>query len=234
MCQSRTNVSRPRNKQISKTLKFMAAPTAPKIYHIVHVDRLPSIVNDNYLWSDATVEQSNLPGTTIGMSKIKLRRLNELNLSSYPDLRVGACVPFYFCPRSVMLYLIHKRNHELTYQDGQDLIVHLEADLFDTVQWAESQDKRWAFTLSNAGARYVEDRNNLENLEEIDWSAVNARDWRTCKEEKQAEFLIEHSFPWALIELIGVYSHDISAQVNDILSSTTHKPSAVIRRDWYY
>ena len=28
-------------------------PTEPKIYHIVHVDRLASIISDGYLWSDA-------------------------------------------------------------------------------------------------------------------------------------------------------------------------------------
>ena len=31
----------------------MPMPAEPKIYHIVHVDRLPSIVKDGYLWCDA-------------------------------------------------------------------------------------------------------------------------------------------------------------------------------------
>jgi hypothetical protein len=47
------------------------------------------------------------PGTTIGMDSIKQRRLTK-SLNSHPDLRVGDCVPFYFCPRSVMLYNIYK------------------------------------------------------------------------------------------------------------------------------
>ncbi|AWP22429.1 hypothetical protein C4901_02935 [Acidiferrobacter sp. SPIII_3] len=34
------------------------------------------------------------------MGGIKQRRLNELRLSSHPDLRLGNFVPFYFCPRS--------------------------------------------------------------------------------------------------------------------------------------
>ncbi len=77
----------------------------PKIYHIVHVDRLPSIVSDDCLWCDAEVIRRAPPGTTIGMTGIKQRRLEELTLSSHPELHVGECVPFYFCPRSVMLYL---------------------------------------------------------------------------------------------------------------------------------
>ncbi|MBE7527723.1 MAG: DUF4433 domain-containing protein [Burkholderiales bacterium] len=35
-----------------------------------------------------------------GVAQIKQRRLTSC-LNSYPDLRVGDCVPFYFCPRSV-------------------------------------------------------------------------------------------------------------------------------------
>ena len=73
----------------------MPMPAAPKIYHIVHVDRLPSIVADDNLWSDAEIVQRNPPGTTIGMNSIKHRRLHELDLTSRPGLRVGACVPFY-------------------------------------------------------------------------------------------------------------------------------------------
>ena len=53
-----------------------------------------------------------------------------------------------------------------------------------TVAWAEEQDLRWAFTLSNAGARYFEDRSDLGQLDEIDWHAVEATDWRLRKEGK--------------------------------------------------
>ena len=86
----------------------MNVPNAPKIYHIVHVDRLESIIADGFLWSDGEVQRRAPPGTTIGMSAIKERRLNELFLASHPLLTVGHCVPFYFCPRSIMLYLIHQ------------------------------------------------------------------------------------------------------------------------------
>ena len=81
----------------------MPPPENPKIYHIVHVDRLLSIVAEGGLLSDA--EMANRPGggTVIGMSDIKRRRLTELTLASHPGLYVGECVPFYFCPRSVML-----------------------------------------------------------------------------------------------------------------------------------
>src|SRR6266404_6636268 len=121
----------------------MPVPAQPKIYHIVHVDRLASIIVDGSLWSDAVMVLRQGVGTTIGMSNIKARRLNELSLSCYPDLRVGHCTPFYFCPRSVMLYLIYRRNEELAYKGGQEPIVHLEADLHATIAWSQQNDQRW-------------------------------------------------------------------------------------------
>ena len=107
------------------------------------------------------------------MNKIKQRRLSELRLSCHPGLLVGGCVPFYFCPRSIMLYVIHKANHpELAYRGGQGPIIHLEADLNDTIVWADRNQRRWAFTLSDAGSYYFEDRSDLAQLDEINWSAV--------------------------------------------------------------
>ena len=169
------------------------------------------------------------------MNEIKRRRLTELRLDSHPDVHVGDCVPFYFCPRSVMLYVISRANHpELQYRGGQGPIIHLEADLRATVEWAEENDLRWAFTLSNAGARYFEDRANLEQLDEIDWDAVAARDWRQCKEGKQAEFLVEERFPWELVSRIGVRSRSVFLHATAELDGAEHRPALEVRPDWYY
>lgn len=213
----------------------MPIPSEPKIYHIVHVDRLPSIIAENGLWCDAEIVRRNPLGTTIGMNNIKQRRLRELTLTCHPDLLVGCCVPFYFCPRSIMLYLIYQANHpELSYRGGQGPIIHLEADLRETVAWAERNGHRWAFTLSNAGARYFEDRCDLSQLGETDWGAVGARDWRNRKEGKQAEFLIEQFFPWELVTRIGMHSRQVYDHVRSALQAATHKPRAEIKPEWYY
>ena len=213
----------------------MIAPARPKIYHIAHVDRLASVVADSSLLCDGEIQRRAPPGTTIGMSNIKQRRLSELVLNSHPGLHVGDCVPFYFCPRSVMLYLIHQGNHpDLDYRGGQEPIIHFEADLHAVVSWANEQGRRWAFTLSNAGSYFFEDRSNLAQLNEVDWSAVQARDWRKCKEGKQAEFLLEQSFPWSLVEHIGVRSRGVYQQVVNALPADGHRPAVSIRTDWYY
>lgn len=213
----------------------MTVPAQPKIYHIVHLDRLPSIIGDGFLWCDAEIVRRAPPGTMIGMSSIKQRRLQQLTLTSHAGLHVGDCVPFYFCPRSVMLYLIYQGNHpELTYRGGQGPILHIQADLQATVDWARQTGRRWAFTLSNAGSYFFEDRCGLRQLCELDWAAIQARDWQNCKEGKQAEFLLEFAFPWHLVERIGVTSALMYQQVVNLLSMNGHRPSVEVKTDWYY
>jgi hypothetical protein len=119
-------------------------------------------------------------------------------------------------------------------------ILHLEASLHDTVVWANANNKRWAFTLSNAGSYYFEDRADLGRLCDINWDAVQANKWSgpgvsgLVKEGKQAEFLIEEFFPWSLVSRIGVHSRQIHNQVANILRDAAHKPAVQIMREWYY
>jgi hypothetical protein len=64
------------------------SPTQPKIYHIVHLDRLGSIVRDGCLWSDAIIIKRRDAGTTIGMGAIKERRL-RLPVACHSGTYVG-------------------------------------------------------------------------------------------------------------------------------------------------
>jgi hypothetical protein len=170
------------------------------------------------------------------MSSIKQRRL-ALPVHCHPGDRVGEYVPFYFCPRSIMLYVIHCANHpQLSYRGGQGPIAHLEADLHDVVAWATASGRRWAFTLSNAGAYYTQFCASLGDLPQIDWAAVAAADFRqpTVKEAKQAEFLVHGSFPWGLVRRIGVQSPAVQARASAAMTAGAHCPVVVVEKGWYY
>lgn len=212
-------------------------PDRPKLYHITHVDNLPAIIADGALVSDAEMIARGGAVQAIGMSGIKQRRVEELEVDCHPGTKVGDYVPFYFCPRSVMLYVIHCANHpKLTYRGGQDPVVHLEADLHTVVQWAEANGRRWAFSLSNAGAYYTEFRSRLDELGYLDWNAIAATDFRQSdvKERKQAEFLVQWRFPFELVERIGVRSGAIRARAAQALARSRHRPPVEALSEWYY
>ena len=132
-------------------------------------------------------------------------------------------------------------NHpELEYRGGQEQVVHLEADLRRSVAWANHNRLRWAFTSSNAGSSYFEDYADLLQLNKINWAAVEASKWsgigvdQSVKEDKQAEFLVEDSFPWELVSRIGIMSQRIYPKVQNALQGAPHRPTVEIKRDWYY
>ncbi len=172
-------------------------PANPKIYHITHVENLASILAAGCIDSDARRIGQDLANTIIGMNKIKERRL-ALGVDCHAGTKVGEYVPFYFCPRSIMLFLIYCGNHpELNYTGGQRPIVHVEADLAKVIEWADASNHPWAFSTSNAGAYYTRFFKKKEQLNKINWEAVEAQDFRdpTVKEAKQAEFLVFDSLP---------------------------------------
>lgn len=140
----------------------MPAPENPKVYHITHIDNLPRLVDED-LWSDAERIRRGLQCTLVGMSEIKRRRLEELEVDCHPGTKVGEYVPFYFCPRSIMLYLLYRGNSPgLAYTGGQRPIVHLRADLKAVLAWADTKKRRCAFSKGNAGARYTEFCNDFQ------------------------------------------------------------------------
>lgn len=211
-------------------------PTSPKIFHITHIDNLERMIRDGFLWSDAKRIEHGMECELVGMSEIKRRRLEELEVSCHQGTKVGEYVPFYFCPRSIMLYILYRGNHsDISYRGGQEPILHLQVDLNAAINWANSNDVPWAFSDRNAGARFANFYNDSDDLTNINWSAIEATVFRDMliKEGKQAEFLTYKSFPWELVEHIGVSNSRIRDQVIERLGEAS-STQVSIERDWYY
>ena len=207
---------------------------ATPIYHITHVGNLPGIIAAGCLWSDRRVLQQGV-NTAIGFDHIKRRRLEEMEVDCHQGTMVGDYVPFYFCPRSVMLYVIDRRGNELQYRGGQHDIVHLVSTVEAAVQGARS--RRWAYSDGNAGARYTKFYADLSRMSDIiDWDAVASVSWAepAVKNRKQAEFLVHDHFPWTAFREIGVIDGSVERGVRAALSSASHRPSVQVHRDWYY
>ncbi len=212
-----------------------------KIYHIVHIDKLKSILDSGFLFCDADIMQRPQNGSMIGIQNIKDRRLSN-KLSSVNNLTVGQCVPFYFCPRSVMLYVIKCQNSpDLSYLGGQNNILHLVFDLQNVLEWAKNESLQTCFTTSNAGTNYFDDYSNFSEINSIlDWASINANQWsgnnidKIVKEHKQAEFLIEKKLSVKLLETIGVYNLQNYDNVAKILSDYDIRPQVLQKKEWYY
>jgi len=197
------------------------------LYHITDVENLPSILADGGLSSDAVMAAR--PGNVIGHSHIKERRLTQIMVPCAGDRFVGEFVPFYYCPRSPMLYTV---NEGATGKPPgcQRSIVHLVTN----VGFASRLGVPFAISDGNAGAFHTSFRSDVDALDRLDWAAISETYWQAVVHQKAAEFLVADSFPWTGIFEIGCHDEDIVEAVRTILASAEHRPQVTVQRSWYY
>ena len=203
-------------------------PEQTLLYHITDVANLPDILAAGGLHSDAVISQRG-SAVVIGYAHIKQRRLQETTVDCCGGRFVGEFVPFYFCPRSPMLLTINSGNTGRPI-GCQQTIVHLVS----RVSVASTLERPWAISDSNAGARYPSFYSSLTALEELDWGAINARQWQGKASQKAAEFLVADFFPWTAFHSIGCHNKNVEAQVRNLLKSQQHSPAVSIQPTWYY
>jgi ssDNA thymidine ADP-ribosyltransferase, DarT len=199
----------------------------PDLFHITHINNLASIVQHNGLWSDADRIRGQLANQNIGYSHIKQRRLAHQVRVSRQGV-IGDYVPFNFCSRSVMLYVV-ANGHE-NYRGGQSDILHLVTD----VNAVRRVNANCFFTDIHADLGYSEQIDDFSRLNELNWGAISQKYWSTVKEEKQAEFLAHQFVPWTSIKEIGVMNEQVAQRVNQILTLAHHRPSVNVHTNWYY
>ncbi|WP_003046165.1 type II toxin-antitoxin system toxin DNA ADP-ribosyl transferase DarT [Thermus aquaticus] len=204
----------------------LAYPVPTLIYHITHLNNLQGILQRGGLlpYSQRPPTQQN-----VAYGHIQAHRA-QVVVPVGPRGKLHDYVPFYFCPRSPMLYAIHTQQTD--YQGDQRPILHLVS----SAQKVAEARIPFVFTDRHAAVQYVCFFHKLEHLKALDWQAIQASYWANVREKKQAEFLVKDFFPWELVEEIGVIDKTIQAQVESILAQfpDLHHPPVRVRRSWYY
>lgn len=205
-----------------------------RIYRLTHIENLELLLSQGGLWCGNEVVNRNLPYFKIGNTDLTIKRAErEVRCSRGGTL--NDYVPFYFCPRSVMLYLIHRR-HESTYGGGQEPVIHL-------VSSAEQIDRSglpYLFTDRQAYVLYADQIDDLGRLPELDWKTIRSNDWKNTdvdldrQERKMAEFLVHNFVPWSSITGIGVYSKRYKDQAEQILKAYNDETQVQVMTSWYY
>ncbi len=204
------------------------------IYHITSVDSLASILAQGGLRSYNEVKSLQLSYVSLAHQTIQERRANKL-LPCGPGGTLHHYVPFYFAPRSPMLYTIDRGNVK-DYNQGQAPIIHLVSN----AQAVQLAGRGFVFTDGHGIVDFSQFYDNLEHLDKVDWKVMEGRYWNDTdidndrKRRRQAEFLVHNFFPWSLVNEIGVINQSIKKQVEQTIQSAEHQPPVVVQRDWYY
>ncbi|MBI3775033.1 MAG: DUF4433 domain-containing protein [Gammaproteobacteria bacterium] len=197
------------------------------IYHITDLQNLPSILANGRLRSDAAMAQHN--PAVIGYGHIKKRRMTEIRVDCCGGRFVGEFVPFYFCPRSPMLYTVNLGNTGRP-PGCQRTIVHLVSTLAAGI----GQNRAWAISDGNAGALHATFSANLSALAGLDWDAIRATQWQGQTHQKSAEFLLADFFDWSGFHKVGCYNNEAALQVQNMTAQHVHRPTVSVESNWYY
>lgn len=204
------------------------------IYHITHLRNIPSILAEGGLCCDDSVIERDLRSTRIGYRDLKERRARTV-VPIGPKGTLSDYVPFYFAPRSPMLYVISK-GRVPGYTEGQSPVLHLVA----SAEAVEHLALDFVFTDGHAYVAFSEFFNDLSQLDTIDWDIMKEKYWHDTPDDgdrtrrRNAEFLVHRFFPWSLVREIGVLNKETAQRVTALLQSSEHQPAVRVYPHWYY
>jgi len=205
-------------------------PSQTRIYHITDVSNLDSIFGKGALLSDALMKKEATAPTEIGYANIKDRRLNIYQIPCCDNRFVGEFVPFYFCPRSPMLFTINNGNTGRP-RGCQKTIVHLVS----TVQHGYNLNVQWAISDGNAGSDYTTFSNEKSSLDKVNWEIVESWNWRGERlHTKATEFLVADYFPTKSFIGIGCHNEETADMARRIVAKHGLSIPVKVFPNWYY
>lgn len=150
----------------------------------------------------------------------------------------GGClhdyVPFYFAPRSPMLYAIHKGLVECP--DGQNGL----ACIVSTTELILAASLGYAFTDGHGIMALTNFYDDLSHLDRIDWAVMRSRYWNDTadhpdrKRRRQAEFLVHKFVPWKCVLGIGVNKTAAVATVRNLLGEFGESADIRVKPDFFF
>lgn len=212
----------------------MPRPQPTPVFHITRFEHLESMVAHGLL-SDNQAQERGLVQVEIGNVGIKAQRVRRL-VPIAPGGVVADYVPFYFAPRSPMLYAIDKGNVP-TYQQGCEEIIYLVS----STQTLAAHGLTVLGTDRNAVmavAEYTDDDTHLTEI--VDWNLMKTRMWNNTstapdrRERRQAELLVLGQVPWPAFLEVGTKSQGMKRRVEEVLARLAQTTEVAVRRDWYF
>lgn len=223
----------------------MTVPNPVRLFHITAIANLAAICETGALLSKNAGELAGIDYQNIAHRGAQHARARRPVLNP-PGGGVHDYVPFYFAPRSPMLYAINAGNvADCDWRQAD--ILHLET----TVQRVVAENSEFVFYDRNATLAYANAHTDLARLDEIAWDLLTetpnldgfCKYWQTKlsepryaerMERRQAEFLVKSSVPLGNFLKIGVIDDNRASEVRTILQAAGVDLPVEVKRDWYF
>lgn len=203
--------------------------------HFTHVRNLPGILAAGYLHADSLVDRSSALRVEAADLAVKaIRQRNRVTVRPYGC--VADYAPFYFAPRSPMLYKLAKGSVP-TYAEGEEPLVYLVS----TVEAIAATGAACLFSDGNCASTVTQFFDDLALLDSaVDWAVMRATMWNNTADDpdrmrrRMAEFLVHKQVPIMCLAEIAVRSKIIEQRVESILTTHNVNLPVRVRPGWYY
>lgn len=214
------------------------SPQRALIYHFTHLDNLKSILAEGRLVADNLA--TAMLATDVGDSEIKQAR-RQRPVPCPPGGVVADYVPFYFAPRSPMMYRIacdHRDGVAGRYPGGDDPLIYLVS----SVDRVAAAGLPWVASDGNCAVSITRFTTDLADLAgHVDWPLMDEEIWKNTPDDpdrrrrRMAEFLVHREFPVDGLAGFAVRTDHRERELRRLLRAADMIDAyVVVRPTWYY
>ncbi|MDE6483993.1 MAG: DUF4433 domain-containing protein [Duncaniella sp.] len=166
-------------------------------FRITHIDNIPHILRFGIVRASSPMRSTEF--VSIGDSQvIDIRKELVFN-----NIRISECVPFYFGPRSPMLYVIQHGYNGVRRQEPEDIVycvLRLDDLINSNIECIFSNGHALSALTKFYDKDSLNDINNLIRYDDVYASKWNNNEYDIdIKRRKEAELLINDDVPLHLI-----------------------------------
>jgi len=203
----------------------LAVPSTIWLYRITHIENLEHDLRQGLRIAKSPKANPNY--RQIGDSSlIEFRK--EILAPDPPGGTLSEYIPFYFGPRSPMLYQIASGWEDIQKYPQEEIIYYISS-----LNEIKSAKLKYFFTDGHARSKTSTAYTNDSDLERLDWNVIYSSTWRSDesdlrrKEKKQSELFVKEYVPFHCVQHIGVYNKLAEQKVLSLLS--THHIEVPVR-----
>lgn len=207
-------------------------PEKALIWRIVHRDNLPWVLDHGLHCKNSDVQDPNY--VAIGNADLIDRRSHRV-VPVAPGGMLSHYVPFYFTPFSPMMYNIYTGRGEVAQRRNEEICI-----LVSTLHKVQQLGLPFVFTDRHAYPQLAKYFNGVENLNEIDWPLLQARNFKRNPDDPeqieryQAEALVHDHLP--VTGLVGIicYTDAVKNNLDRQIQERNLKMDVRVMPQWYF
>ena len=198
-------------------------------FRVVHIDNLPHLLKYGFVHKDSPNAANNY--VPIGDPLIIEKRIHQLLNNQHS---IGDLIPFYFGPRSPMLYVIQHGYNGVRQFNAEELvycIIRIDDIIINNINCIFTDGHALNYITNFYGKEKLKELNNIIKYDDVYTGNWVNEDDRDLKRRKEAELLVLDELSSDFIRGFVVYNEKA---YNNLLAMGINANKIAIRPNYYF